>query len=242
MKEIIRQIYLKEAFYPTWFLGIWINPAFIVRRSINKGISDIASKFIGGELLDVGCGSKPYKDLFQVEQYIGIDIEISGHNHNLSKVDKFYDGKQIPFNDEKFDWVFSSEVFEHVFNLDELLQEINRVLKQGGKLAFTCPFVWDEHEQPYDFARYTSFGLEDLLQRNGFKVESLKKSSTYFETLMQLIANYIYQNCLPKNRYLITILMPFIVSPFNIIGSIFGKFFPNNKNLYLNNIVIANKI
>ena len=122
------------------------------------------------------------------------------------------------------------------------MQEINRVLKQGGKLAFTCPFVWDEHEQPYDFARYTSFGLEDLLQRNGFKVESLKKSSTYFETLMQLIANYIYQNCLPKNRYLITILMPFIVSPFNIIGSIFGKFFPNNKNLYLNNIVIANKI
>ena len=48
-----------------------------------------------------------------------------------SKVDFFYDGKQFPFDSSEFDWVFSSEVFEHMFNIDEQLEEINRVLKQG---------------------------------------------------------------------------------------------------------------
>lgn len=241
MKEIIKKIYIKESFYPSWFLGIWINPTFIVRRGILKGIKKICSKFIGGKLLDIGCGSKPYEELFTVNEYIGIDVEVSGHNHSLSKIDKFYDGATIPYNENEFDWVFSSEVFEHVFNLDELLKEINRVLIKGGKLAFTCPFVWEEHEQPYDFARYTSFGLKSLIKKHGFVVETHIKSTKSFETIMQVFASYIYQN-LPKNRYLISLLVPFLVSPFNIVGSLFGKILPNNGNFYHTNIIIARKL
>jgi len=241
MKKKLKKIYIKESFYPSWLIGIWINPAFIVRRGILRGIKNISSKFIGGKLLDVGCGSKPYEHLFNVEEYIGIDVEISGHNHSESKIDKFYDGIHIPYSNNEFNWVFSSEVFEHVFNLDQLLIEINRVLSSGGKLAFTCPFVWEEHEQPYDYARYSSFALKYIMEKHGFEVESFHKSSSYFESLMQLLAMYIYQNCLPNNKYLKILLIPFFVTPFNILGSLLGKILPKDNGLYLSNIVVAVK-
>jgi len=241
MENIFRKLYEHEDFYPSWLIGIWINPTFIIRRGLLDGVKDISSKFIGGKLLDIGCGSKPYENLFRVKEYIGIDVEVSGHNHTSSKVDAFYDGIHIPYADNEFDWVFSSEVFEHVFNLDELLGEINRMLALGGKLAFTCPFVLNEHEQPYDYARYTSFALHDMMKRHGFEVESLKTTTSYFETVMQMLALYVYQHCLPRNPYLRVLLTPLLVSPFNIIGCLLGKVLPNSRTFYHNNIVIAVK-
>ena len=206
-----------------------------------NGVRDISQHLSGGKLLDVGCGSKPYEKMFDVEKYIGIDIEVSGHNHSSSKVDKFYDGKKIPFENEYFQNVFASEVFEHVFNIDELLDEISRVLKSGGKLGFTCPFVWDEHEQPYDFARYTSFAVEHLLDAHGFKLVQLTKSTGYFETVMQMLSAYIYQHVLPKNPYIRILLTPVLVSPVNIAAIILTKVLPKNTNFYHNNIVVAEK-
>lgn len=241
MIKLIINIYYKQAFDPSLFLGILINPFFIIRRGLARGVKKIASLHKGGKLLDVGCGSKPYQNFFQVDEYIGIDIEHSGHDHRLSKIDKLYDGKVIPFEDAEFDIVFSSEVFEHVFNLNELLPEINRVLKVGGVLAFTCPFSWEEHEQPYDYARYTSFALKAMMEENQFEIIMQEKSSKHFETLMQLMASYISLHLLPKNRWLKIILGIFTVAPLNILGVIFGKILPDSENLYHNNIIIAQK-
>ena len=242
MKATVKKIYYREQFYPSYMLGIWINPCFIIRRGLINGVRELSSFCREGNLLDVGCGSKPYEDLFKVDEYIGIDIELSGHNHSSSKIDKFYDGKTIPFENEYFDNVFSSEVFEHVFNIDELLCEINRVLKHRGRLCFTCPFVWDEHMQPYDFARYTSFAVEHLLAKNGFKLVKLSKSTTYIETVMQMLSAYVYQHVLPKNKYIKVIMTPLFVAPINILGKLLSKILPKNENYYHNNIVVAEKL
>src|SRR5205809_647343 len=101
-------------------------PAFLTRNRLLKKIS-VHAPALKGRLMDFGCGSKPYRSLFEVEEYIGIDFENPGHPHFNEQIDVFYNGKQIPFADEHFDCVFSSEVFEHVFNLDEVIKEINRV-------------------------------------------------------------------------------------------------------------------
>ena len=98
--------------------------------------------------MDFGCGTKPYRTFFQVEEYVGVDFENPGHPHDNEQIDIFYDGKNIPLPDGYFDSVLSSEVFEHVFNIDEVLAEINRVMKSDGKLLITCPFAWNEHEVP----------------------------------------------------------------------------------------------
>lgn len=220
MKAMLKAVWEKEAFFPSFFLGIWINPFFIIRRGLVNGVRDISTHLRSGKLLDVGCGSKPYEHLFSVQDYIGIDIAVSGHSHRNSRVDKFYDGKVIPFDDGYFDNVFSSEVFEHVFDIDELLDEINRVLRPGGKLGFTCPFVWDEHEQPFDFARYTSFAIEHLLSKHGFKLIQLNKSTGYIDTVMQMLSAYVWQHVLPNNVYLKAFLQPLLVAPINITGVI----------------------
>jgi hypothetical protein len=58
---------------------------------------------------------------------------------------------------------------------------------------------------------------------------------------MQLLAVYIYQNCLPNNKYVKIILIPFFVAPFNILGSLLGKILPKKSSFYLSNIVVAVK-
>ena len=182
---------LQEQFNPS-FLSIFYNANYFVKKGVYQGIERYSST-LQGRLLDIGCGNKPYKNLFNVKEYIGIDIENEAHNHESEMIDIIFDGKKIPFKDNSFDCVFSSEVFEHVFYLEELIKESNRILRVGGNILITLPFVWIEHEKPNDFARYTTFGIRDLLERNNFTVLHMDKSSTYLESIFQLIAVYVYQ-------------------------------------------------
>jgi hypothetical protein len=101
--------------------------------------------------------------------------------------------------------------------------------------------VWEEHEQPYDFARYTSFAIDHLLSKHGFELIKLSKSTFYFQTVTQMLSAYVYQHVLPKNKLVRVFLIPVLVAPINIIGLLFGYFLPKNSNLYHNNIVIARK-
>jgi ubiquinone/menaquinone biosynthesis C-methylase UbiE len=102
------------------------------------------------------------------------------------QIDVFYDGRKIPFEDEYFDAVFSTEVFEHIFNLEEILKEINRVMKVSGKILITCPFAICEHEVPNDFARYSSYAINIFLKKMVLRSYTrrrlaimLKQSSSY---------------------------------------------------------------
>ena len=175
-----KEIYFRELFTPG-LLGLLINPYYFSRKGLYNGIK--ANKhYLKGKLLDFGCGSKPYRALIDVENYIGLDIERSGHNHDNEKIDVYYNGEYIPFDDNYFDSVFSSQVFEHVPNPNSILKEVNRVMKHGGYFLVTAPFVWDEHEIPYDFNRWTSYGIKQLFNDNNFEIINNEKSSTYLQT------------------------------------------------------------
>jgi len=229
----------KQKFRPS-LIGIFFNPYYIIRMRLLKGIL-LHKDEISGKVLDFGCGDKPYEDIFSANEYIGIDISESGHDNTNKSADIYYDGSKIPFGDNSFDSIFSSEVFEHIFNIDDILEELNRVLKQDGKMLITLPFVWFEHEIPYDYARYTSFGINHLLKKHGFEIISETKSSTYIETLSQMLIAYIYQTLIPSNISIKMILVPFLISPLTIISLIISKIAPAKKNFYLNNIILAKK-
>ena len=94
--------YLKHQSFQPGFLSLFINPFYLVRRPLFKHIRAMAPS-LTGKLLDFGCGRKPYQNLFSVNEYIGVDMEKTGHDHSNSKVDVFYDGKKIPFGDNTFD-------------------------------------------------------------------------------------------------------------------------------------------
>src|SRR5574338_1611832 len=96
------------------------QPNYFIRKGLLKSIEALAPQ-LKGRMMDFGCGQKPYKTLFSVDEYVGVDFENPGHPHLNESIDVFYDGQTLPFDNEYFDSIFSSEVFEHVFNLDEIL-------------------------------------------------------------------------------------------------------------------------
>jgi len=237
--NFFRKIYYKEQFNPK-IIGLFINSSYFARKGLYQNISALIP-YLKGKLLDVGCGTKPYKSICSVEEYIGLEINDEG-DRNHSFADAFYDGKTIPFEDKTFDSVMSNQVFEHVFNPSDFLKEINRVTKMDGLFLISVPFVWDEHEQPYDYARYSSFGLRHILGENGFQVIELRKSSNDLGLIFQLINIYIYKITLTRYPYLNLMITLFLIAPINIIGLALSKIFPKNDDLYLDNIALAKKV
>lgn len=219
------------------------HPLYLIRSNLLHAFKEQIPK-LNGVLMDFGCGLKPYQRLFSVKEYIGVDFKGEGETYAQHNVDVFYDGKTIPFPDNHFDSIFCSEVFEHIFNLEEILTELNRVLKPGGKILISCPFAFGEHEVPNDFARYTSYAIKDLFIRNGFQIEHFEKTGSFLEAIATLQFVYIDKLIMKPFRKI-----PIVRSVMRLIFFGIGNLavlatrnlLPNNQDLYLNNIVLAVK-
>jgi SAM-dependent methyltransferase len=230
----------RESFQPTALSTIFA-PTYIIRRGLFLAIKALGST-LSGKILDFGCGSKPYESLFPcATSYIGVDLVDTGHDHCDSRVDVFYDGKALPFENGDFDGVVSFEVFEHVFNLPDVLKEINRVTKDSGYLLISIPFAWPEHEQPYDFARYTSFGIVRLLKDVGYEVIETRKTTTYLLAVFQLFIAYLTQVA-PKNRFIRYLRQIGIIFPCILVAYALNEILPRRYEYYCNAVVLARKI
>lgn len=238
-KQLLTKI--RQEYFLTTFLSIIINPFYFTRKGLKEAVEKNCH-FLHGTLLDFGCGEKPYQSIIKVDKYVGLDIAESGHDHQGEDINVYYDGKKIPFAEAHFDSIFTSEVLEHVFNIDEILQELHRVLKPQGKMLITCPFVWDEHEIPYDFGRYSSYGLKHLLEKNGFKVIHSEKSSNYLETVFQMLNAYLFQFTTPPHLIFKIPLILLVNFPINVMGIVLSKLLPKSNALYLDNVMIAEKV
>src|SRR5262249_19275147 len=83
------------------------------------------------------------------------------------------DLKDIPVEDCRFDYIVFNQVMEHLPEPLVVLTELHRILKCGGKMIYTGPLFYEEHEQPFDFYRYTQYGLRYLFSMAGFVIERL---------------------------------------------------------------------
>lgn len=240
MIKRFHKYYLKQRFFPDFF-SVFINPFFLTRHSLLKELKIIAPT-IYENLLDFGCGSKPYSELFiNVSEYIGVDLQNDAHDHSNESVDVFYDGKKLPFENEQFQNVFSSEVFEHVPIINDSIKEIYRVLKPNGKLLITTPFSFPEHEMPFDFRRLSHNGIVQLLDENGFKVEYIKRHGTLLKVTGQIIAMGIHDCVYSKYKYLNIFFNILFISPIMLFTLLLSIFFNKNKTLYFGTIALAVK-
>lgn len=234
----LHRIWEREQFQPGP-IGLLLNPFFFARRGLWHGLVEFFPG-LKGRVLDVGCGQKPYQSLVPASQYVGVDID-SGVTRRLAAADVFYDGRHLPFDDASFDAVLCSQVLEHVFTPDEFLREIRRVLRPGGVLLLATPFVWDEHEQPHDYGRYSSFGLKALLERNGFEVEAQRKTCADFRAVVQLASGALYKVTRTRRRMLNLLAQLVLIAPVNLIGGLVALVLPSNEDFYLDNIVLARR-
>lgn len=239
MMRRLRALYRRQQFFPGW-IGIFVNPFYFARAGLSSAMTAYAPS-LSGRLLDVGCGTKPYRALFSVDSYVGLDIG-SAATRQRGIADYFYDGNKFPFENATFDSILCNEVLEHVFNPDEFIKEIVRVLRPGGTLLLTVPFVWDEHEQPYDYARYSSFGLRALLEKQGLKVTQHKKLGADASILFQLANAYLFKVTERFSRLTRVLLIGSVMALINILGLIARRVLPANPDLYLDNVVLAEKV
>ncbi len=173
-QEQINKIYIK----PTLKLGYGY---YLIQRSLIEAVQDLKTK-ISGNVLDLGCGVMPYraflKENDRIDQYIGMDLQHSEY-HNKVVPDMFWDGYSIPLADNSQDWIIVTEFLEHYYDTASILKEMRRVLKPGGSLFFSIPFIYSLHEVPHDHHRFTPFSLSkhfadagyashDIYPRGGF--------------------------------------------------------------------------
>jgi SAM-dependent methyltransferase len=158
-----------------------------------------------GTLYDLGAGESPYKDFFlqYAQQYIAVDWAGSIHN---TKVDIAADLNQpLPIASEVADTVVALSVMEHLCEPQTMLFEAFRILKPGGAMVLQVPWQWSIHEAPYDFFRYTPYGLKYLFDKAGF-TEVMIEPQTGFFTMWVLKFNYFSLRLLrgPKLMRLVT--------------------------------------
>ena len=149
--------------HPQWLLG---------RRSPPKGVDGVS-----GRILDIGaadCWIKP--SLREGVEYVALDYPATGRDMYRARPAVFGDGAHLPFADECFDGVVCLEVLDHVSDPALVVAEIGRVLRSGGRAWISMPFLYPLHDAPYDFQRYTEYGLRRDALRAGLDVVRLHKS------------------------------------------------------------------
>ncbi|HTL08128.1 MAG TPA: class I SAM-dependent methyltransferase [Chitinophagaceae bacterium] len=146
----------KLKFYGRMLLDLQILTIF---RDVKKTLPSFT-----GDVLDIGCGQSPYKFLLnkQHTRYFGIDIiEATAFGYHNPDVTAF-DGKNIPFEDQKFNAVICTEVLEHVQEYQYLVNEIYRTTRPNADIIVTIPWSARYHYIPYDYFRYTPSSLKTI--------------------------------------------------------------------------------
>ena len=122
-----------------------------------------------------------------------------------------------------------------------ILDDIHRVLAPGGSMLLTVPFLWDEHEQPYDYARYSSFGLSHLAANHGFRVDSARRTMAHAGLFAQLWLAYLFKVLAPLPAWLRKPLLAASSLPLNLAGLLMSRVLPANRDLYLDNVMVWSK-
>lgn len=167
---------------------------FLHYQSYHRDLFYAIKKYSKGDVLDIGCGNKPYEPLFEglINKYIGCDIIQS----NLNKVDVLSPANRIPLKDNSFDTIISTQTIEHVEDHQGLVNEAYRLLKPNCYFILSGPFNWQLHEEPYDFFRFSKHGFEYILKKGGFEVIEINENGG----MWAVVGLYILKN-LNNNHY-----------------------------------------
>lgn len=143
--------------------------------------------FATGRLVDLGCGSVPLYQMYRphVEEITCIDWP---HSHyDLQFADYFMDlSKSLDLTSEYYDTIVSSDVLEHVAEVDVIWSEMTRVCKPGGHIIIGTPFLYPLHDAPYDYWRYTSYNLRRCCEKHGLEVVDLAAYGGVAEVIADL--------------------------------------------------------
>jgi SAM-dependent methyltransferase len=175
-------------------------------QTLGNILAPLIAEHAHGRVLDAGAGRLALRHVIlrsaQVTEYVSIDCATT--DPRLGAVADLLDG--LPFVAETFDCVLCSQVLEHVPEPQRALTEIARVLKTRGTLLLSVPHLCFVHGAPYDFFRYTPFGVEYLLRQAGLEPVSIRPAGGLLSLLLTpasmgvLLAGGTYATANPASR------------------------------------------
>lgn len=172
-----------------------LNRNYITDTSLKKCIGEILP-YVKGKVLDVGCGEKPYEEIFsnEIDLYVGIDKLSSHHFYSpQTQADVYGDACSLPFTSESFETVICTEVLPHIENPNLCFAELANVLKPGGFLIVTANKTWERRTGlPIpDFWRFTDQGLALLAEQQNLKVIFTKPGCGFLALIGQLLCRFL---------------------------------------------------
>jgi len=216
--------FLRKVFQP--FKNTPFHPQWLSYRDnvLRVWLSVVDSNAL---VLDIGCNDRWVQQcLPNSVDYIGLDY-LSKSSGYHSCVDLYGDAHKLPMADGCVDVVVLFDVLEHLEYVDVALDEIFRVLKEGGCVLIQVPFIYPIHDAPYDFTRLTEFGWIKLLEEKGFVEITTERRGGVVETaclLFNISIAKLMLSAFERFGWLALMLSPF-VSTFFIIFNFLGWVF-----------------
>ncbi len=177
MSKVAERFYQLRGQSPSW------EPGSLLSTVIVQLLEEAVSAARGGLVIDIGAGEAPYRPVFEECRFVAIDL--AEWRERLSyRLDAVGNVQQLPFASNAADVVLSTGVLEHVRDPFAAAMEMYRVLKPNGRAFIYLPLLRPEHQAPYDFFRYTRYGVEELFGRRcGFVDVDVRPTNGIFSTL-----------------------------------------------------------
>lgn len=146
-------------------MGDWLNKLSKIRSRQNlyefleKEYKQIKP---GQSVLTIGAGGEINKDLYKYGEEKNFDI-LSFDIDEDRGPDVVGDICTYDFKEKRFDVIIMSEVLQFLQTPQIGIDNVYKILKPGGRLILTSPFVFPLHDRPYDLYRFTKHGLKYLL-------------------------------------------------------------------------------
>lgn len=206
-----------------------LHPQWFAYRRQTERLRSVGS-LARGHVLDIGCSDRVLAGYLNDScRYTGIDNITTGTELYSARPDISADAHALPFKEDLFDTVVMLEIAEHLTEPHLALSEARRVLKSGGILFLSTPFMYPTHDQPHDYNRWTVHGLRILAEKSNFIVENIVSCGTPMETgalLFSLGVAFQTLNSFKDRNPLFLLLIPvvFVFIPvLNLLGWLSSK-------------------
>lgn len=190
---------------------------------LEQKIEELSNAGHNQEIINIGSGGEVYNKIQKLETSCNIRQVDVDSDRKPDIVASACNMKVI--DDSSIDAVFLIEVLEHINEPKKALKEIHRILKPNGKLILSTPFIFPIHDEPYDFYRYTEYGLQYLLK--DFDNVKITPRNNSIKSIYVLFGRMLIGGD-KKNNLVGLLLYAYMLLQLPVFY-IFSKFYSNNR-------------